>query len=206
MSKIQKSKFKLSRRIGASVHDHPNDAYKFKKYFPGQHGRNIHRAATEYGKQLIAKQAIKYHHNITEKQLRIYYKKSVLMKGDNTSNLVAFLNSRLDVNVFRAGFAPTFYAACQLVSHGHVLVNGRRVNIRSYQLKVDDVVSLSQKGLSMQTVQEAIAKAKASKNEVKYLSVDYNSNSFRFINVPTLSEVPYPFQAKPNLIVEFYSK
>ena len=122
MSKIKYSKFRLSRRVGHTIHGHPQDAINFRNYFCGQHGQTSIRKNSEYATQLIAKQSIKFHHNITEKQLHKYYIMASNMKGDANENLNVLLNRRLDITVFRLGVVPTMYSACQMVSHGHILV------------------------------------------------------------------------------------
>jgi small subunit ribosomal protein S4 len=202
MTKIQTSKFKLSRRLGKSVHAHPQDAINYRNYFPGQHGQTVMRRSSEFAVQLIAKQSLKFHHNITEKQLRLYFKKAISKKGDTSENLICFLNSRLDTCIYRANLAPTFYSACQIVSHGHVRVNGKKVNIRSYILKEGDVVSLSEKAKEMALVNEI----KDERKIPDYLVFDKANKSFKFIRLPALAEIPYPFKAEPNLVVEYYSR
>ena len=204
MSKIKYSKFRLSRRVGHTIHGHPQDAINFRNYFCGQHGQTSIRKNSEYATQLIAKQSIKFHHNITEKQLHKYYIMASNMKGDANENLNVLLNRRLDITVFRLGVVPTMYSACQMVSHGHILVNGKRVNVRSYLLKEGDVISLSNKAKEFEFVKASIAKE--SRNVPAYLSADDAKNEYKYVRYPSLGEVPYPFTAEFNLIIEFYSK
>ncbi len=204
MTKIKNSKFRLSRRIGKSIHGHSQDSINFRNYFPGQHGQTVVRKSSEYAVQLNAKQALKFHHNITEKQLRKYFNKALQQKGDTSENLISFLNTRVDTCVYRANLAPTFYAACQLISHGHILINGKKVNIRSYQLKPDDVVTLTKKGQEMASVLSSIEKNE--RRVPDYMSFDSAEKSFKLIRKPTLGEPPYPFIAEPHLIIEFYSR
>ena len=204
MSKVKYSKFRLSRRIGKSVHGHPKDAINFRNYFCGQHGQTSIRKNSEYAIQLIAKQAIKYHHNIIEKQLRMYYRKALNMKGDTNENLSVLLNRRLDITVFRLGIAPTMYSACQLVSHGHVLVNGKSVNIRSFLLNEGDVISLSEKAKKFDLVKASISKT--DRSIPPYLSADDKKLEYKYVRFPSIGEIPYPFQAEFNMIVEFYSR
>ena len=204
MSKIIKSKFKLSRRVGTTIHGHSQDAIVYRNYFSGQHGQTVMRKKSEYATQLIAKQTIKFHHNITEKQLRNYYINAQNTKGDTAENLICYLNSRLDISIFRSNIAPTFYAASQLVSHGHVLVNGKKVNIRSYQLKANDIITITDKAKNMPIIKESIEKKT---NRIPdYLSLTNDGYVFKFIKAPVISEVPYPFKAEPNLIIELYSR
>ncbi len=204
MSKVNYSKFRLSRRIGKSVHGHPQDAINFRNYFCGQHGQTTIRKNSEYATQLVAKQAIKYHHNLTEKQLRKYYIIASKMDGDVNENLLVLLNRRLDVTVFRFGIVPTMYSACQFVSHGHVLVNGKRVDIRSYLLKEGDVITVEEKAKKFAFVESSVAKA--DRSIPPYLSNDDKKMEYKFVRYPAVGEVPYPFQAEFNLVIEFYSR
>ena len=204
MTKIKYAKFRLSRRIGKSVHGNPQDAINFRNYFCGQHGQTAIRKNSEYAVQLIAKQAIKYHHNITEKQLRKYYKIASNMKGNANENLLVLLNRRLDITIFRLGITPTMYSACQLVSHGKVLVNGKKVNIRSYLLKEGDVITLSDKAKSFDFVNASIAKK--DRSIPSYLSANDEKIEYKYVRYPAVGEVPYPFNAEFNLIIELYSR
>lgn len=204
MTKIKYAKFRLSRRIGKSVHGHPQDAINFRNYFCGQHGQTSIRKNSEYAVQLIAKQAIKYHHNITEKQLRKYYKIASNMKGNANENLLVLLNRRLDITVFRLGIVPTLYSACQLVSHGHVLVNGKKVNIRSYLLKEGDVITLSEKAKNFDFVEASVSKK--DRSIPSYLSSNDDKKEYKYVRYPAMGEVPYPFNAEFNLVIELYSR
>ena len=204
MTKIKYAKFRLSRRIGKSVHGHPQDAINFRNYFCGQHGQTSIRKNSEYATQLIAKQAIKYHHNITEKQMHKYYLKATSMKGDANENLLVLLNRRLDITVFRLGVVPTMYAACQFVSHGHVLVNGKRVNIRSYLLKEGDVITISEKAKKFDIVNASIANK--DRSIPSYLQANDEKMEYKYVRYPAMGEVPYPFNAEFNLVIELYSR
>ena len=204
MSKIAYAKFRLSRRIGKSVHGHPKDAINFRNYFCGQHGQTAIRKNSEYATQLIAKQAIKYHHNIMEKQLRKYYKIASSMKGDANENLLVLLNRRLDITIFRLGIVPTMYMACQVVSHGHVKVNGKKVNIRSYLLKEGDVITIDNKVKNLEVVQNCISKK--DRSIPTYLSANDEEMEYKFVRNPANGEVPYPFNAEFNLVIEYYSR
>ena len=204
MSKVKYSKFRLSRRIGKSIHGHPKDAINFRNYFCGQHGQTSIRKNSEYAVQLIAKQAIKYHHNIIEKQLRKYYDIATNMKGDTNENLSILLNRRLDITIFRLGIVPTMYSACQLVSHRHVLVNGKIVNVRSYLLKEGDIITLSEKAKGFDFIKASISKT--DRSVPAYLSADDKKMEYKYVRYPSIGEIPYPFRAEFNLIVEFYSR
>ena len=204
MTKIKYAKFRLSRRIGKSVHGHPQDAINFRNYFCGQHGQTSIRKNSEYATQLIAKQAIKYHHNITEKQMHRYYLKATSMKGDANENLLVLLNRRLDITVFRLGIVPTMYAACQFVSHGHVLVNGKRVNIRSYLLKEGDVITVGEKARKFDIVNASIANK--DRSIPSYLQANDEKMEYKYVRYPAMGEAPYPFNAEFNLVIELYSR
>ena len=204
MTKIIHSKFRLSRRIGKSVHGHPSDAINFRNFFNGQHGPVLIRKNSEYASQLIAKQAIKYHHNIIESQLHKYYIMASKMKGNANENLLVLLNRRLDITVFRLGIAPTMYAACQLVSHKHVLVNGKKVNIRSYLLKEGDIITLTEKAKNFNFVRSCIENA--NRSIPGYLSANDEKFEYKYARYPAPGEVPYPWNAEFNLVIELYSK
>lgn len=204
MTKVKYAKFRLSRRIGKSVHGHPQDAINFRNYFCGQHGQTSIRKNSEYATQLIAKQAIKYHHNITEKQLHKYYSIASNEKGDTNENLLVLLNRRLDITIYRLGIVPTMYAACQFVSHGHILVNGKKVNIRSYLLKEGDVITIDEKAKNFEFFKESIAKT--DRSIPAYLSADDEKMEYKFVRYPAVGEVPYPFNAEFNLVIEYYSR
>lgn len=204
MSKVRYSKFRLSRRIGKSVHGHASDAINFRNYFNGHHGQSLIRKNSEYATQLIAKQTIKYHHNIFEKQLYKYYKMASKMKGDASENLLVLLNRRLDITVFRFGIAPTMYSACQLVSHKHILVNGKKVNIRSYLLKEGDVITLTEKAKNLDFVKSCIENT--NRSVPTYLSANDSKMEYKYVRYPAYREVPYPWNAEFNSIIELYSK
>ena len=204
MTKVKYAKFRLSRRIGKSVHGHPQDAINFRNYFCGQHGQTSIRKNSEYATQLIAKQAIKYHHNITEKQLHKYYSIALNEKGDTNENLLVILNRRLDITIYRLGIVPTMYSACQFVSHGHVLVNGKSVNIRSYLLREGDVITIDEKAKNFDFVKESIAKQ--DRSIPAYLATDDEKMEYKFVRYPAVGEVPYPFNAEFNLVIEYYSR
>ena len=204
MTKIKYAKFRLSRRIGKSVHGHPQDAINFRNYFCGQHGQTTIRKNSEYATQLIAKQSIKYHHNITEKQMHKYYEIATNMKGDTNENLLVLLNRRLDITIFRLGIVPTMYSACQFVSHGHVLVNGKKVNIRSYLLKEGDIITLSEKAKKFDFVNASIANKE--RHVPPYLSANDEKMEYKYVRYPAMGEVPYPFNAEFNLVIELYSR
>jgi small subunit ribosomal protein S4 len=205
MSKRLSSKHKLDRRYGVNVWAKPKSPVNKRKYKPGQHGPTARLKQTEYGRQLAAKQLLKgYYGNVSEKKFRSYYDEAMRRKGDTAQGIIGQLESRLDAIIYRANFAPTVFSARQLVSHGHVRVNGRRVTIASYAAKPGDVVSLDERAWQI----PAVVQAANNKDHVvpEYLSVDEKKFVASYVRVPSFEEVPYPVQMFPNLIVEFYSR
>ncbi|MDR3126627.1 MAG: 30S ribosomal protein S4 [Rickettsiales bacterium] len=205
MSKRLSSKHKLDRRYGVNVWAKPKSPVNKRKYKPGQHGPTARVKQTEYGRQLAAKQLLKgYYGNISERKFRSYYDAALKGRGDTAQGIVGRLESRLDAIIYRANFAPTVFSARQLVSHGHVRVNGRRVTIASFAAKPGDVVALDERAWNI----PAVLQAENNKDHVvpEYLSVEAKKKAATFVRVPAFEEVPYPVQMQPNLIVEFYSK
>jgi small subunit ribosomal protein S4 len=204
MSKRQESKYKIDRRLGVNLWGRPKSPVNRREYGPGQHGQR-RKKPSDYGLQLMAKQKLKgYYGNIGEKQFRRIYQEAVRRKGDTGENLVALLERRLDAVVYRMKFVPTPFAARQFVNHGHVLVNGRRVNVPSFQVRDGDVVEVRGKSKQMALVLEAIASQE--RDIPDYLDVDTNTLKGKFVRAPALADVPYPVQMEPNLVVEFYSR
>lgn len=205
MSKRLSSKFKIDRRLGVNLWGKAKSPVeKGRNYGPGQHGAN-RKKPTDYGVQLHAKQKLKgVYGNVSEKQLRKYYAEAIRRKGDTSENLIGILECRLDSIVYRMKFVPSVFAARQFVNHGHVLVNGKRVNIPSYLVKAGDEISVRSRAKEMAFVIEAIA---ATDREVPdYMEVDTKAMKGTFIRVPKLADVPYATQIEPNLVVEFYSR
>ncbi len=204
MSKREQSKYKINRRLGVNLWGRAKSPINKREYGPGQHGQR-RRKPTEYGIQLQAKQKLKgYYGNITERQFRRIYTEANRRRGDTGERLIELLERRLDTVVYRMKFAPTPFAARQLVNHGHVRVNGKKVNIASYSVKDNDAVELKPKSREMGLVLEAVASAE--RQVPDYLQVDHKAMKGTFIRGPKLSDVPYPVQMEPNLVVEFYSR
>jgi small subunit ribosomal protein S4 len=205
MTKRATAKYKLDRRMGESVWGRPKSPVNKRSYGPGQHGQRRAKKLSDYGTQLQAKQKLKgYYGNITERQFHKYYVEASRRSGDTGENMIGLLERRLDAVVYRAKFVPTPFAARQLVSHGHVKVNGRRVTISSYQVKEGDVVELAAKAKDMALVLEA---AKSGERDVPdYVDADHGKMSAKFLRTPRLGDVPYAVQMQPHLIVEFYSR
>jgi small subunit ribosomal protein S4 len=205
MTKRTTSKYKLDRRMGESIWGRPKSPVNKRSYGPGQHGQRRARKLSDYGTQLQAKQKLKgYYGNITERQFRRYYQEAVRRQGDTGENMIGLLERRLDAVVYRAKFVPTPFAARQLVSHGHVKVNGRRVTVASYLVKEGDAIELSGKAKDMALVLEA---AKSAERDVPdYVEADHGKMTAKFLRTPKLADVPYAAQMQPHLIVEFYSR
>jgi small subunit ribosomal protein S4 len=204
MSKRQSAKFKLDRRMGENIWGRPKSPVNRREYGPGQHGQRRKGKMSDFGIQLRAKQKLKgYYGDITEKQFKKNYFEASRMKGDAGQNLIGLLERRLDAIVYRAKFAPTIFAARQLVSHGHVYVNGAKCNIASRLVKPGDEISLGKKAQDMALVAEA--QSLPERDIPDYVAVS-DTSKVTFTRVPTLDEVPYPVKMEPNLVVEFYSR
>ena len=203
MTKRTNAKFKLDRRMGENIWGRPKSPVNKREYGPGQHGQRRKGKVSDFGIQLRAKQKLKgYYGDVTERQFRATYAEAVRMKGDTSQNLIGLLEQRLDMVIFRAKFAPTIFAARQIVNHGHILVNGRRCNIASARVYPGDVVELGTKAKEMALVLEAMGLTE--RDIPEFLSVD--GAKATYVRVPTLDEVPYAVKMEPNLVVEFYSR
>jgi small subunit ribosomal protein S4 len=204
MSKRISAKYKLDRRMGENIWGRPKSPINQRAYGPGQHGQRRKSKVSDFGLQLRAKQKLKgYYGNLTEKQFSRTYQEAARRKGNSSENLIALLESRLDAVVYRAKFTPTVFSARQFVNHGHVLVNGKRVNIASYRVKPGDVISVRERSRNMALVLEAMQLAE--RDVPDYIQVDPRSVSATFVRRPELAEVPYPVKMEPNLVVEFYA-
>ncbi len=204
MSKRHSAKYKLDRRMGENVWGRPKSPINNRSYGPGQHGQRRKSKISDFGLQLRAKQKLKgYYGDITEKQFIRTYKAAASAKGNTAENLISLLESRLDAVVYRSKFVPTPFAARQFVNHGHVLVNGKRVNIASYRVKPGDVVSVRERSRSMALVLEALQSQE--RDTPDYITVDTKAMAATFVRAPELAEVPYPVKMEPNLVIEFYA-
>lgn len=202
--KRHSSKHKIDRRLGVNLWGRAKSPVNAREYGPGQHGQR-RRKPTDYGVQLMAKQKLKgYYGNIGEKQFRKYYDEAVRRRGDTGQNLIGILECRLDALVYRMKFAPTVFAARQLVNHGHILVNGRRLNIPSAMIKIGDIIELKEKSRNIPQVMEAMVSPE--RDIPEYLTVDEAKMRGSMTSVPELSDVPYPVQMEPNLVIEYYSR
>jgi small subunit ribosomal protein S4 len=205
VTKRTSAKHKLDRRMGENIWGRPKSPVNRREYGPGQHGQRRKAKLSDFGIQLRAKQKLKgYYGDLTEKQFRRIYGEAERVKGDTGENLIGLLERRLDAVVYRAKFVPTVFAARQFVNHGHVTVNGKKVNIPSYRVQEGDVIAIREKSRQMILVMEAIGSAE--RDTPDYLSVDNSKLTAEFVRTPGLTDVPYPVMMEPNLVVEYYAK
>ena len=205
MTKRTSAKYKIDRRMGENIWGRPKSPVNRREYGPGQHGQRRKGKLSDFGIQLRAKQKLKgYYGDLTEKQFRRIYGEAERVKGDTGENLIGLLERRLDAVVYRAKFVPTVFAARQFVNHGHVLVNGKRVNIPSYRVKEGDVIEVREKSKQNVAVLEAVQLAE--RDVPDYIEVDHSKLIATFVRAPGLADVPYPVMMEPNLVVEFYAK
>lgn len=204
MTKIVKRKGRLSRRLGVNLWGRAKDPVAVKNYPPGQHGASGMKKQSDFGIQLLAKQKLRGYYQIGERQFRAIYKEANRRRGDTGEYLIGLLESRLDAVVYRSNFAPTIFAAKQLISHGHILVDGKKVDISSYRLKPGQVVEVKEKSRGLLLIQEAMKGEERSVPE--YIEVNNDKASAKYSRVPVLTDVPYPVIMEPNLVVEFYSR
>jgi len=205
MTKRVAQKHKIDRRLSVNLWGRPKSPFNLRKYRPGQHGQKHTGKLSDYGVQLNAKQKLKgYYGNLNERQFRNCYKEAIRQKGDSGENLIAILERRLDTIVYRSKFVPTVFAARQFINHGHVKVNGKRVNIASFLLKEGDVVEVKDKSKEMALVVESM---KSQERDIPgYISVDEKKCSSTFVRTPQFAEVPYATQMDPKLVIEYYSR
>lgn len=203
--KRPESKHKIDRRLGVNLWGRAKSPLNKREYGPGQHGPTKNRKLSDYGKQLQAKQKLKgYYGNIGERAFHRYYEEALRRKGDNSEILIGLLESRLDAIIYRMKIAMTVFAARQYVSHGHILVNGKRVDIPSYRVQPGDEITLSEKAKNMGHIQ--LANESGEREVPEYVEFDLKSNKGKFVRIPSRDEVPYPTQMEPNLVIEFYSR
>jgi small subunit ribosomal protein S4 len=205
MTKRNEAKYKIDRRMGQNIWGRPKSPVNRREYGPGQHGQRRKGKLSDYGVQLRAKQKLKgYYANISERQFRGIYEEAIRMKGDSGAHLIALLERRLDAVVYRAKLVPTIFAARQFVNHGHIKVNGRRVNIPSFRCKVGDFIEVKDASKQLGLVLEATGLAE--RDVPDYIEADHSKMSAKLIRIPALTDVPYPVQMEPHLVVEFYSR
>jgi small subunit ribosomal protein S4 len=205
MTKRASAKYKIDRRHGQNIWGRAKSPVNRREYGPGQHGQRRKGKVSDFGTQLRAKQKLKgYYANISEKQFKNVYYEAIRRTGDTSEHLVGLLESRLDAIVYRAKFVPTVFASRQFINHGHIKVNGKRVNIASYRCKPGDVIEVKDASKQLALVLEAIESPE--RDVPEYVAADHSKMTATFVRVPGLSDVPYPVHMEPHLVVEFYSR
>ena len=205
MTKRTSAKYKIDRRMGENIWGRPKSPVNRREYGPGQHGQRRKGKLSDFGLQLRAKQKLKgYYGDLTEKQFRRIFSEAERVRGDTGENLIGLLESRLDALVYRAKFVATIFAARQFVNHGHVTVNGKRVNIPSYRVQEGDVVEVRDKSKQMTAILEATQLPE--RDVPEYIDVDNSKLTATFVRRPSLGDVPYPVMMEPNLVIEYYAQ
>jgi small subunit ribosomal protein S4 len=205
MTKRLNSKHKVDRRLKVNLWGRPKSPYNTRAYPPGQHGQTKSAKPSDYGIQLQAKQKLKcYYGNMNERQFRNMYKKAIMKKGDTAENLIGLLERRLDAVIYRSKLSNTIFSSRQLINHGHVRVNGKKVNISSYQVKEEDSIEIRDKSKQLALID--IALANKEREVPEYLQLDEKNKKVKFVRVPKFEEVPYPVVMEPNLVIEYYSR
>ena len=205
MTKRLASKHKVDRRLKVNLWGRPKSPFNSRNYPPGQHGKTRRGRPSDYGLQLEAKQKMKFYYgNMNEKQFRNVYRKAIQKKGNTTENLVGFLESRLDTVIYRAKFAITVFSARQLINHGHIRVNGKKINIASYLVKPDETIEIKDKSRNITAIVGALS---SKEREVpEYIQMDEKNKKAKLTRIPKFSEIPYPTIMEPNLVIEYYSR
>ena len=205
MTKRVKSKHKVDRRLKVNLWGRPKSPFNSRAYPPGQHGQGRKGKPTDYGIQLQAKQKLKcYYGNINERQFRNIYRKAISKKGDTTENLIALLERRLDTVIYRGKFTQTVFAARQLINHGHIRVNKKKVNISSYLVNESDIIEVREKSKKLASIDGALASTE--RDVPEYIQLDDKNKIVKLVRVPKFSEVPYPVIMEPSLVIEYYSR
>jgi small subunit ribosomal protein S4 len=205
MTKRLASKHKVDRRLKVNLWGRPKSPFNSRNYPPGQHGKTKRGKISDYGTQLEAKQKMKFYYgNMNERQFRNVYRKALNKKGNTSENLIGFLERRLDSVIYRAKFATTVFSARQLINHGHIRVNGKKVNIPSYLVKEEDAIEVKDKSKDLTMI---IGSLVSKEREIPdYIQMDEKNKKVKFVRVPKFSEVPYPTIMEPNLVIEYYSR
>ena len=206
MTKRLASKHKVDRRLKVNLWGRPKSPFNSRNYPPGQHGKSTRRGKTsDYGTQLVAKQKLKFYYgNMNERQFRNAFRKAFQKRGNTAENFIGFLERRLDTVIYRAKFATTVFSARQLINHGHIKVNGKKVNIPSYLVSDKDTIELKDKSKELLVVAGALVNKE--REIPDYIQMDDKNKIAKLIRVPKFSEVPYPTIMELNLVVEYYSR
>ena len=205
MTKRLNSKHKVDRRLKVNLWGRPKSPFNTRAYPPGQHGQTKSSKPSDYGIQLQAKQKLKcYYGNMNERQFRNMYKRAIMKKGDTAENLIGLLERRLDAVIYRSKLSNTIFSSRQLINHGHVRVNGKKVNISSYQVKEEDSIEIRDKSKQLALID--IALANKEREVTEYWQLDEKNKKVKFVRIPKFEEVPYPVVMEPNLVIEYYSR
>jgi small subunit ribosomal protein S4 len=206
MTKRLASKHKVDRRLKVNLWGRPKSPFNTRNYPPGQHGKSTKKRKTsDYGTQLEAKQKLKFYYgNMNERQFRNVFRKALKKKGNTTENFIGFLERRLDMVIYRAKFATTVFSARQLINHGHIKVNGKKVNISSCLVSEKDTIELKDKSKKLIVIAGALVNKE--REIPDYIQMDEKNKIAKLIRIPKFSEVPYPTIMEPNLVVEYYSR
>ena len=200
MARYTGSSYKQARRVGFSITETGKELAK-RPYGPGQHGKDRKGKLSDYGTQLKEKQKVRFMYGLNERQFRKTFDEASKLQGIHGTNFLRLLESRLDNLVYRAGFASTRSGARQLVNHGHVTVNGKKVDIPSYRVKVGDVISLKEDDKNLKVVEEALSKIT---KRVDFINYDENKKEATFVRLPERNELNADINEA--VIVEFYNK
>ena len=205
MTKRLNSKHKVDRRLKVNLWGRPKSPFNSRNYPPGQHGKTRRSKPSDYGIQLEAKQKMKFYYgNMNERQFRNVYRKALIKKGNTTENLVGLLERRLDTVIYRAKFATTVFSARQLINHGHIRVNGKKVNVSSYLIKEEDSIEVRDKSKELTIIVGSLTSKE--RDVPDYIQIDEKNKKAKLIRVPKFSEIPYPAIMEPNLVIEYYSR
>ena len=205
MTKRLNSKHKVDRRLKVNLWGRPKSPYNSRNYPPGQHGKAKKGKPSDYGTQLEAKQKLKFYYgNMNERQFRNVYRKALKKRGNTTENFIGLLERRLDTVIYRAKFALTVISARQIINHGHVKVNGKKVNIPSFLVTEKDTIEIKEKSKDLIVIVGSLVNKE--RDIPEYIQSDEKNKVAKLIRVPKFSEVPYPSIMEPNLVVEYYSR
>ena len=205
MTKRLASKHKVDRRLKVNLWGRPKSPFNSRNYPPGQHGKSLKGKRSDYGTQLEAKQKLKFYYgNMNERQFRNVYRKALKKRGNTTENLIGLLERRLDTVIYRAKFATTVFSARQLINHGHIKVNSKKVNIPSYLVSEKDVIELKDKSKELAVIASALVNKE--REIPDYIQMDEKNKIVKFTRTPKFSEIPYPTIMEPSLVIEYYSR
>lgn len=203
MSKIITSKSKISRKYGVSIWGKPNDAFNKKPYIPGQHGGKVMRVMKTYRKQLVEKNKLRFYHLLTEKQFSNIVRSSIDARSNSIDTLLQTLNTLLSTVLYSSGLFNSIFFCKQLVSHGHVYINGKKVSSHTYKVKTGDIITLSPKVLANKQILSYLENH--TPTPPSYLSVDQAKLTIEVKALPESSSIKYPSEFHPNIVIEYYS-